>query len=398
MTEKVRALTPLDDIPIFEGKGRGSVVSISPEGALPENIPPHLLRLMDKHPAIKLQFQADPAKERIHLTDLFGDPLNEDAHKVTEYSVVKYGAHLKDGEVWRPGRMLLWLTLRCGAYCRFCTRGREVGESSSIPKDIFQQNIDYLRSHPEINEVILSGGDPLTINPRHLDQIMSQLAELQQEGLLRRIRIGTRLPIHNPEAIDKRHIDALKKIRDPRIMIHINHPEEIRGEPESQRVFDQFREAGARLYSQSVLLNGVNYFEDAEGNPDPSTLMDLAEEIDYSGITPYYLFQNDRVPWATHFTVPITKAIKVWQMIRPKMSGLADNWQFVIDVPARADGPEGAGKVSVPKHGFPIDVKQPILDYNNHPFYLDDEFTAIPEEEYLARIAQGLLHEEQTST
>lgn len=389
MTEKSRVMVPLDEVPIFDGKGRGQEVSISPEGALPENLPPHLLRLMDKHEAIRLQFQADPAKERVHLEDLFEDPLNEDQHKVTEYSVVKYGAHLKNGELWRPGRMLLWATLRCGAYCRFCTRGREVGESSSIPKNIFDQNIEYLRAHPEINEVILSGGDPLTINPRHLDYITSRLAELQQEGSLERVRIGTRLPIHNPEAIDDRHINAIRKLENPRMMIHINHPEEIRGESESRRVFNAFKQAGAMLYSQSVLLNGVNYFEDEQGNPDPATLMDLAEEIDRNGIVPYLLFQNDQVPWATHFTVPIRKAIKMWQGIRPKMSGLTDTWQFVIDVPG------GAGKIPIPKYGFTANIEEGFIDYNGQRFYLDDELTAIPEEEYLARLAQGLLHEEQ---
>lgn len=392
MTEKARSLTPLNEIPEFNNKGRGRLVSISPEGALPENIPPHLLRLMDKHPAIKLQFQADPAKERTHLDDLFEDPLNEDEHKVTEFSVVKYGARSKDGEPWRPGRMLLWATLRCGAYCRFCTRGREVGESSSIPKNIFDENIEYLRSHPEINEVILSGGDPLTTNPRHFDYIISQLAELQQAGSLKVVRIGTRLPVHNPEAISDRHIESLRKLRNPRMMLHINHPEEIRGEVKTQEVFERFKEAGAMLYSQSVLLNGVNYFEDEHGNPDPSTLMDLAEEVNYSGVVPYLLFQNDQVPWATHFTVPIRKAIKMWQSIRPNMSGLSDTWQFVIDVPG------GAGKIPLPKWGFTVDYEQGFLDYEGRRFYLDDELTAVSEDVFLAQAAQGLTHEEQTTT
>lgn len=297
---------------------------------LPEVVSPYLIKLIKKtggkNGPIGLQFLAQPGKENQFRNHGSRDPLNEDEFVVAPGLVYKY-----------RGRVLWTIGFNCASYCRFCTRGREVG----LPKPLLTdkeiaQVFNYLKKHSEVNEVILSGGDPLMTPKSYLTKIISGLVKLQKAGQIRIIRLGTRLPISNPRLIQAWHYQLLAKIKNPYLMVHINHPAELT--PEALAVLNSFRrQSGALVLSQTVLLKGIN--------DSVNTLAQLFYKMTEEGIRPYYLFQNDPVFWAKHFTVPINKAIKLWQQLRPKLSGLAATARFVIDTPY------GFGKIPVPEGG-----------------------------------------------
>lgn len=184
------------------------------------------------------------------------------------------------------------------------------------------------------------------MNPVVLDYVLDQLGSMQKNNGLDIVRIGTRLPIHNPLAFKDHHYEAIAKLTNPYIMVHINHPTELT--PETLEVINRLRrDCHAVIKSQTVLLKGVNDNEE--------TLLTLFKDMAKQGIEPYYLFQNDLVYWAEHFTVPIEKGIALWQKLRPKLSGLAATARFVIDVP------EGHGKIPVPEGG--------AWDFDHSSFY-----------------------------
>lgn len=326
---------------------------ILPHGGLPEVISPYLLDLIQKTGGkdgpLGKQFLAQPKKERSSLAKMTFDPLLEDKYKVAPGLVYKYRGKLnKKGEVIYHGRALWTITRFCASYCRFCTRGREVGlaknikakTSASLASKSYLSNKEisqvflYLKKRREINEVILSGGDPLTAPKDYLTKIIDGLAELQKGGNLDIVRIGTRVPVVNPFLIQDWHYQILGKLKNPYLMVHLNHPLELT--PKTIEVLNNFRrKSQALILSQTVLLKGVNDSVDI--------LYKLFLTLTKEGIRPYYLYQNDPVPWASHFTVPIKKAIKIWSQLRPRLSGIAATARFVIDTPL------GFGKIPFPE-------------------------------------------------
>ncbi|MBI5754206.1 radical SAM protein [Candidatus Peregrinibacteria bacterium] len=335
--------------------------AILPHGGLPEAISPYMLDLIEKTGGAKgplgLQFVAQPEKEK----RFFGlkralDPLNEDLHEIAPGIIYKYRGKInKKSQVTQYGRVLWTITRLCATYCRFCTRGREVGltaipsllgtinklnSSATIANKFFLSDDEItrvftlLKSRPEINEVILSGGDPLTAPEPYLTKIIQGLVKLQKEGHIDLIRIGTRLPVHNPEAIKNWHYDLLATIKNPYIMLHINHPAELTDQ--TKITLFNFRKISlATILAQTVFLKGVNDSED--------TLHELFINLTKEGIRPYYLLNNDPVYWSRHFTVPIKRAAKIWGHLRPRLSGICDTAKFIIDVA------DGYGKVAVPE-------------------------------------------------
>jgi lysine 2,3-aminomutase len=295
---------------------------------LPEVVSPYLKKLISKTGGnsgpIGRQFMASTLKENCYCLKAACDPLNEDKFLVAPGLVYKY-----------HGRVLWTITFVCASYCRFCTRGREVGNGKTFYSDKeIDRVLKYLAGHSEIKEVILSGGDPLISPQKYLTKIINGLVKLQRKGQIQVIRIGTRLPISNPALIKSWHYRLISKIKNPYLMVHINHPAELT--PESLSVLNNFRrKAGAIVSGQTVFLKGVN--------DSVKTLSELFWKMTAEGIRPYYLYQNDPVYWAKHFTVPIEKAIKIWQQLRPQLSGLAATARFVIDTPY------GFGKIPIPE-------------------------------------------------
>jgi lysine 2,3-aminomutase len=331
---------------------RGPKVKL-PHGGLPEIFSPHLAKLITATGGVDgpigRQFVARPEEEKEYYLIRQSDRLNEDEYEEAPGLVYKYRGKLKEnGEVEYYGRALWTVTRFCASYCRFCTRGREVGlmekppegTKATIAHKAFLSKEDiaavraYIIDHKEINEIIVSGGDPLTAPQDYLTEIIGMLSELQRQGHLDIIRVGTRLPVHNPIAIKDWHFQLLSTIRNPYLMVHINHPAELT--PETLAVLQRFRrDCLANVMSQTVLLKGVN--------DSVETLYTLFTNIAKEGIRPYYIFNNDEPYWAVHFTVPPARAIAIWKQLRPRLSGVAATARFVIDVP------NGKGKVPIPE-------------------------------------------------
>lgn len=328
---------------------RGRKVSL-PGGSLPEVVSPYLLKLIKKTGGVNgplgKQFLAQPEKERKFSPKGIKDPLNEDKHEVAPGLIYKYQGKVgQDGQVIYAGRALWTISRFCTSYCRFCTRGREVGlpapqTRGALTKRGFltdkeiKKVFKFLAHHQELNEVILSGGDPLACPQDYLEKIINGLVKRQKKGQLEVLRIGTRVPITNPHLLKNWHYQLIAKIKNPYLMVHINHPSELT--PLSLSVLHQFRQKSqATVMSQSVLLKGVN--------DSVKILYQLFTQLAKEGIRPYYLYQNDPIYWAKHFTVPIKKAINLWQSLRPLLSGLAATARFVIDTPF------GFGKIPLPE-------------------------------------------------
>lgn len=332
-----------------------------PHGALPEVVSPYIKNLIEKTGGIDgpigRQFIANPELEKKYYKKGAKDPLIEDENEVAPGLVYKYRGKIHKGKVLWYGRVLWTISRYCATYCRFCTRGREVGLPANksnggksflannpfLKDDDIKKVIDFLKAHKEINEVIISGGDPLVTPREYLEKIITNLTRLQKENHIKIIRIGTRVPITNPYLIKDYHYEIVSKIKNPYLMVHINHPAELT--EESLNVINNFRKkTNANVLSQSVLLKGVN--------DSWQTLYELFYKLTEEGIRPYYLFQNDPVYWAKHFTVPLRRAIKIWEKLRPKISGIAGTARFVIDVPF------GFGKIPIPEgKAWKVDYK-----------------------------------------
>jgi lysine 2,3-aminomutase len=331
---------------------RGLAVMLE-HGGLPEIVSPYILKLIEETGGVKgpigLQFIAQPEKERGKKGKDGMDPLVEDEHEVAPGLVYKYrGKKGKDGKIIYFGRVLWTVTRFCATYCRFCTRGREVGISPAIKTtscariaqkaflsdEEIEEVFKFLKRHKEINEVIISGGDPLVMPETYLSKIVDGLSALQKSGDIDILRLGTRLPIVNPDAIKDWHYNLLGKIKHLNLMVHINHPAELT--EKSIKILESFIEkSGVNVNAQTVFLKGVN--------DSVEVLYELFMKMAKNGIRPYYLFQNDAVNWATHFTVPIKKGINIWKKLRPRLSGIVATARFVIDTPF------GYGKIPVPE-------------------------------------------------
>ncbi|MBI2404664.1 radical SAM protein [Candidatus Gottesmanbacteria bacterium] len=354
---------------------RGTKVML-PHGGLPEIFPPYLSDLIAKTGGpdgpIGRQFVARPELEKQYYHVGMKDPLMEDEHEVAPGLVYKYQSNINGVKKFiYQGRALWTITRHCAAYCRFCTRGREVGITAGqvgnsraalshtphLLMDQIDETLAFIEKEPGLNEIVLSGGDPLTVNPKILHYVLEKLGGLQRIGKLRIVRIGTRVPIHNPLMIREDHYEAIANLRNPRMMIHINHPLELTAQ--TLRVLERLRRnCGGIVMSQTVLLAGVN--------DSVETLYTLFSTLAAEGIVPYYVFQNDAVYWAKHFTVPLPKAIKMWQKLRPMLSGVAATARFVIDV-AR-----GYGKIPLPEgDAWRVDYSKGFKDFHGNHFFLD---------------------------
>ena len=290
----------------------------------------HLRKLAKKSPAIARQFffskKEISSKKRVSF--LSEDPLLEEKYEKTKGLIHKY-----------RNRVLILLTLGCASYCRFCTRRRKVSEirKGKINKADISKMLAYCLKHPEIKEVIFSGGDPLTV-PDLLIYALKNFSRLPQ---IKVIRIGTRAPVSNPSLVTKKLLKTIKKIKQPiYVGIHFEHPDELT--PQTIKACEKLRKAGAILFSQSVFLKGIN--------DSFKILYELFSRLIEIGVRPYYLYRCDPVPGIEHFRVPFEKEIKIATQLRKKLSGLA--WPtYVIDAPF------GHGKIPVPLNFWKFNKK-----------------------------------------
>jgi lysine 2,3-aminomutase len=228
-----------------------------------------------------------------------------------------------------PDRVVLLVSNRCAVYCRFCMRKRHVGTGQDFPPDsvTIDRAVEYIRSHPAIKDVILSGGDPLMLDDASLHMILSRLRAIDH---LKIIRIGTRIPVTFPERITTELCKMLRLFHPLYINTHFNHPAEIT--IESSRACGLLADAGIPLGNQTVLLRGVN--------DDVTIMRNLMIGLLELRVRPYYIHQMDLIKGTAHFRTPVTQGLEIIRALRGHVSGMAVP-HFVIDLP------NGKGKVAL---------------------------------------------------
>jgi lysine 2,3-aminomutase len=251
------------------------------------------------------------------IDGMFEDPLNEDEMMPVPHLVHRY-----------RDRALVICTSSCFSYCRYCTRKRKVGCIDHVLTEDEMATIKYyLQVHPEISDVILSGGDPFTLSVNKLEQIVRNVREVESVQI---IRIGTKVPVVLPMRIDNELVSMLKQYQPIFVNTHFNHPNEIT--KESQEACIKLIDNGIPVNNQSVLLRGVN--------DDKIIQEELCRKLIKMRVRPYYLFICDLVKGAEHFRTRVSKGIEIMEHLRGRMSGLAIP-QFVVDSPG------GLGKIPI---------------------------------------------------
>lgn len=315
-------------------KARGTAMRLEATGGLPEVLNPYLTTLIiltgGPPGPIGRQFIANPEIEnQVTRPDgerMIGhiDSLIEDEHEVVPGLIHKY-----------PNRVLMLVTEQCAAYCRYCTRGRLVGTEGGHPRtpDEIKACFDYIRQHPEVEEVIFSGGDSFIVPEEVFATMVSEAKILQDAGQLLSVRFGTRSLIHNPFTLKPFHLEHIGTLEAPSVMLHYNHPAELT--VQSVAAVRALRGVGARFNSQGVLLAGVN--------DDREILINKDRKANRYGIDPYYDFVCDEVAWATGFMIPFERLLELHHQRRAEMTGLAGRSRWVIDTA------NGRGKISLPE-------------------------------------------------
>jgi len=259
------------------------------------------------------------------------DPLAEDEDSPVASIVHRY-----------PDRVLFLVSHCCASYCRFCTRKRKVGDPSKIHPRAIEDGIEYIRNHPEVRDVIISGGDPLMLGDRKLEYILHSLRQIPHVEIL---RIGTRMPCFLPQRITKRLVNMLRRYHPLYINVHFNHPDEIT--PQAAQALNLLADAGIPLGNQTVLLRGVN--------DDPYVMRHLMQKLLTVRVRPYYIYQADYVKGTEHFRTTVEKGLEIMESLRGWTSGLAVPY-FVIDAPG------GGGKIPVlPKYVQEITAEKVVL-------------------------------------
>lgn len=235
-----------------------------------------------------------------------------------------------------PDRVVLLVSNRCPVYCRFCMRKRHVGAGKDLPLDFpaFERAVEYIRSYPAIQDVILSGGDPLMLDDASLHMILSRLRAIAHVKI---IRIGTRIPVTFPERITTDLCVILRQFHPLYINTHFNHPAEITAA--SSHACGMLADAGIPLGNQTVLLRGIN--------DDVTVMRDLMVGLLGIRVRPYYIHQMDLIKGTAHFRTPVSQGLEIIRALRGHVSGMAVP-HYVIDLP------NGKGKVAL----IPDDVER----------------------------------------
>ena len=284
-------------------------------------LPQSLAALIDRNNSsdpIARQFIPD-VTELDHRPEELYDPIGDDAHSPVESIVHRY-----------PDRVLLKLTHVCAVYCRFCFRREMVGpdKPTGLSPEALTAALDYIRSRPQIWEVILTGGDPLILSPRRLRAVMKNLAAIDHVKI---VRVHTRMPVAEPARVTADLVRAIRiKGKPTYVAVHVNHPRELTGQ--ARAACARLADAGIPLLGQTVLLAGVN--------DSVETLDQLMRALVTARVKPYYLHHPDLVRGTGHFRVSIARGQELMRALRGRLSGLAQP-TYVLDVPG------GHGKVPV---------------------------------------------------
>ena len=276
-------------------------------------------RMQPGNPHDPLLMQVLPMSAELEATPGFViDPVGDMASKIADGVLHKY-----------DGRMLLIATGACGVHCRYCFRRHFPYGDESASADQWQLAVQAIRTDPSINEVILSGGDPLTLNDRRLRQLTDALQLIPH---VKRLRIHTRQPVVLPERVDAGLMEWLDSVSLQKVIVlHVNHAQEI--DASVRDACDQLRNTGVTLLNQSVLLKGIN--------DSIAALSTLSEALFDAGVLPYYLHLLDRVQGAAHFDVGEQQATDLMRQLLTHLPG------YLVPRLVR-ETPGGASKTPVP--------------------------------------------------
>jgi len=282
-------------------------------------VTPYYLSLVDpNHPFCPVRMQAIPVVDeaRARPGELV-DPLGEDSRRPVAAIIHKY-----------PDRVLLLALDSCPVYCRHCTRRRITkGGEVELSRTELRSAIEYIRSHPEIRDVLVSGGDPLLLSDARLEELLASIAEIPHVEM---IRIGTRVPVCLPMRIDDGLARLLRRFAPLYVVTHFNHPKEITAE--ARAACEMLVDHGIPVENQAVLMRRVN--------SSARIIKELSHACLKMRVRPYYLHQMDLAEGLEHLRTPIAKGIEILEALRGYTSGLAVP-HFAVDLPG------GGGKVTL---------------------------------------------------
>jgi len=290
-------------------------------GSLPVGITPYYASLMD------LKDASEPLRrthimtgdEYLRSAGEDDDPLGEDHDMVAPGIVHRY-----------PDRVLFLTTGTCSTYCRYCTRARAVGDPGGeyqLTRRKWEQALDYIEAHTEIRDVLLSGGDPLTLGDDALEWLLSRLRAMKHIEFL---RIGTKMPVVTPQRVTKELIAILKKYHPLWMSLHFTHPNELTDEVTESTA--RLADAGIPLGSQTVLMKGIN--------DDIEVMKPLMQGLLKRRVRPYYLYQCDPIRGSAHFRTKVEKGLEIIEGLRGHTTGYATPI-FAVDAPG------GGGKIQI---------------------------------------------------
>jgi lysine 2,3-aminomutase len=319
---------------------------LSANGQFRVEITPYFASLIDPHdPNCPVRRQVIPLeREKAAFTGMQPDSLHEEEDSPVRGLVHRY-----------PDRVLMLVTTECASYCRYCTRSRIVGKSAeNFSKANYGEQIEYIHNHPEIRDVLLSGGDPFILPLGVLDDILRQLRAIEHVEI---IRLGTRVPVFLPQRVTDELVAVLRQYHPLWINIHVNHAKELTAEV--REAVAKLADAGIPLGNQSVLLAHINDSVEAQ--------RELVHKLVHCRVRPYYLYQCDLVVGAGHFRTTVAKGIEIIEGLRGHTSGYAVP-TYVIDAPG------GGGKVPVSPQYLISQApgKAVVRNYENQVFTYDE--------------------------
>jgi lysine 2,3-aminomutase len=363
MRNRVTSLAQLERLlPTLTASERAGVQFAEHKLAL--GITPHFFNLIDPHDEFcPIRWQVIPRSGEGDVAPWeMNDPVGEDARSPVPGLVHRY-----------PDRVLFLVTDRCAAYCRYCTRSRLVSNASGYDfHPNFEQQLAYIRQHPEIRDVLLSGGDPLLLTDDKLAHLLGRLRAIPHVEFL---RIGSRIPIFLPQRITPEFCATLKQFHPLFLSVHVNHPRELT--TEVRDALGRLADAGIPLGNQSVLLKHVN--------DSPVVMKALVHKLLMCRVRPYYLYQCDLIAGSAHLRTSVRRGLEIMRALRGHTTGYAVP-QYVIDAPG------GGGKVPVnPQYVLSRNADRVVLrnyegrvfeypeDREGRPLFKPSENFALPE-------------------
>ena len=325
-----KSITSVSDLPPH-------LLPIPPEAEkaseiFPMMVNPYYLSLIsDKN--CPIYRQCIPDKDELLANNGLTDPLAEEEHSPVPGLTHRY-----------PDRIMMTVSNHCAVYCRFCTRKRKVGQSHIVTDDTISEGINYIRSHGEVRDVLLSGGDPLILETEKLKEILGRIRKISHVDI---IRIGTRIPCTLPQRVTDRLCSMLRQFHPLFINIHFNHPAELT--ESAKEACLKLADAGIPLGSQTVLLKHVN------DNPD--TIKDLLRGLIKIRVKPYYIFHADYVQGTGHFRTSISEGLNIMKSLYGHISGLCIP-QYTIDLPG------GGGKIPLTPGYLSEETKTEYIFHN----------------------------------